>query len=171
MDTLITARLVLEPLTRAHAEAMFEVLSEPELYRYLDYGPPPSPEHLRDVYEQLEARVAPDGSQLWLNWVLRPHGSKPTGFVQATVAGADAWVAYVLARESWGRGLASEATQTVIDHLRSACGVKRFLATTEALNARSVRLLLRLGFRAASETEAREHALSASERLFVLGHR
>lgn len=169
MDTLITAHLVLEPLTRDHAEAMFEVLSEPELYRYLDYGPPPSPQHLRGVYEGLEARVSPDGSQLWLNWVVRPRGGAPAGFVQATVAGADAWVAYILARESWGRGFASEATQAVIDHLRSACGVTRFLATTEARNERSVRLLLRLGFRGATETEALEHALSATERLFVLG--
>ena len=169
MDTLTTDRLVLEPLVAGHAEALYEVLSEPELYRYLDYGPPPSLEHLRSVYEELEARVSPDGSQLWLNWAVRPHGRAPVGFVQATVGGADAWVAYVLARESWGRGFASEAVRAMIGHLRSACGVTRFLATTDEGNERSVRLLRRLGFRAATEAEWREHELSAAERLFVLG--
>jgi RimJ/RimL family protein N-acetyltransferase len=159
---------LLEPLTRDHAAAMFDVLREPELYRYLDHGPPPSPEHLRGVYEELEARVSPDGSQLWLNWVVRPHGAAPVGFVQATVTGADAWVAYVLAREHWGRGYAFQAARAVMDHLRDTCGVIRFLATVEAENERSLRLLRRLGFRAATETEAREHELSATERLFVL---
>jgi ribosomal-protein-alanine N-acetyltransferase len=168
MDTLTTADLVLEPLTAGHAEAMFEVLSDPELYRYLDYGPPPSAEHLRGVYERLEARVSSDGSQLWLNWVVRPHGAAPVGFVQATVGGADAWVAYVLARESWGRGFAFRATRAVVDHLRATCGVTRFLASVEGENGRSVRLLERLGFRPANEAEAREHMLSATERLFVL---
>ena len=169
METLTTDQLVLEPLTRDHAEAMYEVLRDPELFTYLDYGPPPSAEHLRGVYEELEARVSPDGSQLWLNWAVRPRGAEPVGFVQATVAGADAWVAYVLARKSWGRGFAAEATQAVIDHVRSACGVTRFLATTDEGNERSLRLLRRLGFRAATEAERRDHEHSATERLFVLG--
>ena len=160
---------MLEPLVAGHAEAMFDVLSEPELYRYLDYGPPSSLDHLRGVYEELETRVSPDGSQLWLNWVVRPRGGTPVGFVQATVSGADAWVAYVLAREYWGRGYAFHATQAVVDHLRATCGVVRFFATVEAANERSIRLLLRLGFRAATEAEVLEHGLSSTERLFVLG--
>jgi ribosomal-protein-alanine N-acetyltransferase len=168
METLTTADLVLEPLVAGHAEAMFKVLRDPELYTYLDYGPPPSAEHLRGVYEQLEARVSPDGSELWLNWVVRPHGAAPLGFVQATVGGADAWVAYVLARESWGRGYACQATRAVVDHLRATCAVSRFLASVEGDNRRSVRLLERLGFRPATEAEAGEHMLSATERLFVL---
>ena len=168
MDTLFTTDLTLEPLVAGHAEAMFDLLSEPELYRYLDFGPPPSLDHLRGVYEELEARVSPGGSQLWLNWVVRPRGGAPVGFVQATVSGVDAWVAYVLAREYWGRGYAFCATQAVIDHLRVTCGVIRFLAVVEAGNERSTRLLRRLGFRAATEAEVRDRELSATERLFVL---
>lgn len=168
MDTLNTDRLALEPLVARHAGELFEVLSDPDLYQYLDYGPPASVEYLRDVYEGLESRVSPDGSQLWLNWAVRPQGEGSVGFVQATVVGADAWVAYVIARGAWGRGYATEAVRAVIDHLRSACGVTRFLATTEAENGRSIRLLERLGFRAATEAEAGEHELSPQERLFVL---
>jgi RimJ/RimL family protein N-acetyltransferase len=168
VDTLFTTDLTLEPLVAGHAEAMFDVLSEPELYRYLDFGPPPSLDHLRGVYEELEARVSPDGSQLWLNWVVRPRGGAPVGFVQATVSGADAWVAYVFAREYWGRGYAFHATQAVVDHLRATCGVVRFLAVVDAGNERSIRLLWRLGFRTATEAEVRDRGLSATERLFVL---
>jgi ribosomal-protein-alanine N-acetyltransferase len=169
MDTLFTTDLTLEPLVADHAAAMFEVLGAPELYRYLDHGPPPSLDHLGSVYKELEARVSPDGSQLWLNWVIRPRGGAPVGFVQATVGGADAWVAYVLAREYWGRGYAFQAAQAVVGHLRATCGVIRFLAVAEAGNERSIRLLWRLGFRAATESEVREHGLSDTERLYVLG--
>ena len=42
MRTLETEGLVLEPLTAAHAEAMFELLSDPELFRYLDDSPRPT---------------------------------------------------------------------------------------------------------------------------------
>jgi [ribosomal protein S5]-alanine N-acetyltransferase len=168
VDTLRTSDLVLEPLTAGHAEALFEVLRDPELYAYLDDGPPPSAEHLRGVYQELEARVSPDGSQLWLNWVIRPQGGPPAGFVQATVTGGDAWVAYVLARASWGRGYAVQATRAVVDHLRTGCGVTRFLATVDAGNERSARLLGRLGFRPATQAEAREQEIPATDRLYLL---
>jgi hypothetical protein len=85
MQTIIAAELVLAPLTVADADTMFGVLSDPQIYRYLDYGPPPSVEHLRDVDTKLEARNSPDGSQLWLNWVVHQRGAEPMGYVQATV--------------------------------------------------------------------------------------
>jgi ribosomal-protein-alanine N-acetyltransferase len=167
VQTINAAELVLEPLMVAHADAMFGVLSDPQIYRYLDYGPPPSVEHLRDVYAKLERRESPDGSQLWLNWVVR-LGAKPMGYVQATVFPAGtAWVAYVLSSEYWGRGLACKATHAMIEHLASAYGITQYLATVEAQNRRSIGLLQRLSFRPATSQEAQDHDLSATERLFV----
>ena len=53
MLSIRTARLVLEPLTVAHAPAMFVVLRDPLIYRYLDFEPPESLEHLsRDEWQQ-----------------------------------------------------------------------------------------------------------------------
>ena len=168
MRTLTTDALVLEPLVAGHAEAMFEVLSEPELYRYLDYAPPPSMEHLRSVYERVEARKSPDGSQLWLNWVVRLQGQPPVGYVQVTVASHQtAWVGFVFSSKHWGRGYATKATQAVLEHVPTVYGVTRFLATVEAENQRSTRLLERLGFHAATEQELEGHELSPTERLLV----
>ena len=169
MQELTTRRLVLEPLVVAHAEAMFELLRDAALYRYLDDSPPASAQQLRDRYARLEARESPDGRQRWLNWVIRPRDDgAPIGYVQATVLPEHAsWVAYVLGRAHWGCGYANEATGRVLEHLASAYGVERFLASVEAQNERSLRLLGRLGFRAATAQELEAHELTASERLLV----
>jgi RimJ/RimL family protein N-acetyltransferase len=168
MQTITASQLVLEPLTVAHARAMFEVLADPEIYRYLDYPPPPSVEHLHDVYERLEARKSSDGKQVWLNWVILPPGHPPVGYVQATiVSGARAWIAYALSSKHWGRGYAHIATDAMLAHLTAAYGVGQFLATVEAANLRSIRLLQRLCFRTATTLEAKEQRLTPTERLFV----
>jgi [ribosomal protein S5]-alanine N-acetyltransferase len=168
MHTLTTLQLELEPLTIEHATEMFEVLSDPVIYRYLDDPPPPSIERLRSVYKKREARKSPDGSQGWLNWAVRVRGQQFVGVVQATVFEPNsAWVAYVFSPQHWGHGYAQEATAAMINHLASDYGVTRYLATVEVENIRSIRLLERLSFRLATPQEASGHELTVSERLFL----
>ena len=169
MQTITTPQLTLEPQTVAHADAMFEVLSDPAIYPHLDDSPPVSVERLRERYARLESRRSPDGNQTWLNWVIRPQDQPPVGFVQATIAPrGTATIAYVLSSAHWGRGYASIATRAMIEHLATAQGVTRFIATVETANQRSIRLLGQLGFRPATAIEVAERRLSATERLFVL---
>jgi RimJ/RimL family protein N-acetyltransferase len=168
MQTIAAADLVLEPLTVAHAPEMFEVLRDPLTHLYIDHPPPPSVDHLRAVYKQLETRKSPDGRQLWLNWVVRVPGQPSMGYVQATVVSQGrAWVAYLLASKHWGQGHAYAAMQAMLGYLGPSCGVGLYMATVEAGNQRSIRLLQRLGFHAASAQEAEGHELSATERLFL----
>ena len=123
MKTLATSELVLEPLVVSHAEAMFEVLNEPQLYRYLDYPPPPSVEHLRSVYASVEARKSPDGNQLWLNWVVRPPGQLPIGYVQVTVASSQAaWVGFVFSSKHWVGALPRRQLRPYWSMFRSLTG-------------------------------------------------
>ena len=128
MQTIVTPTLTLEPLLASHAEAMFEVLSDEAIYRYLDYLHPRPVEYLRGVYARLEARRSPDGSEAWLNWVIRPRDQPLAGYVQATV-GSDrsAYVAYVLASKYWGHGYAQRAMQAMLEHLASAYACRPIL--------------------------------------------
>jgi len=167
MDCLRAAGLVLEPLTVAHADAMFDVLSDPALYRHLDYGPPPSVDHVRGVYAQLERRASPDASEAWLNWIVCLDGHGPIGFVQATlVADRTAWVAYVLGSAHWGHGHARAATGAMIEHLMTSHGITTFLAVVENANARSISLLRTLSFERATAAAAAPHRLSETELLY-----
>jgi [ribosomal protein S5]-alanine N-acetyltransferase len=172
MHSLITPQLELEPLTVNHAPEMFELLSDLQIYRYLDDAPPISLEHLRNRYVKLEARKSPDGSEVWLNWVVRVRGQQLVGVVQATVFKPisephSTWIAYVFSPRHWGHGYAYEATASMITHLASDYGVAQYLATVEIENTRSIHLLERLGFRLATPQEAGCHELTVTEQLFL----
>ncbi len=169
MRELVTARLVLEPLTASHADEMHAVLRDPSLYRYLDSGPPESVAQLRNRYVALERRKSPNGSQQWLNWILRIAGSGcAIGFVQATIGSSlNTWIAYLVGTEYQGRGYATEGTRAMLAHLTQDCAVRRCLATVEVDNLSSIRLLARLGFEEAEADELARHELTATERLYV----
>jgi [ribosomal protein S5]-alanine N-acetyltransferase len=147
---------------------MFGVLSDDAIYQYLDYAAPASADYLRGVYQRLEARQSPDARQAWLNWVIRPVDQSLAGYVQATLLpDRSAYVAYVLGCSYWGHGYAQRAVQAMLDHLVSAYSVDRFLATVEADNQPSIRLLERLGFYTIAGHELDLRSLSTTERMFV----
>jgi RimJ/RimL family protein N-acetyltransferase len=54
-----------------------------------------------------------------------------------------------------------------MNHLRSAFGSHRFMASVEVENQRSARLLQALGFRVDAGPLRQTHGLSASERLYL----
>ena len=144
---LATPTLTLEPLTAAHAEELFAPLSDPAMYEFLPQDPPVSLDALRDRYRRLETRRSANGQELWLNWVVRPHGSAAAGLVQATCKkAADALIAYEVFAPHQRRGIATEAVQAMLKHLRQAVGTQTARALVDTRNTRSIRLLERLGF-------------------------
>jgi RimJ/RimL family protein N-acetyltransferase len=130
-------RLELEPLRVEHAEELQPLLDDPALHTYIG-GEPPTLAQLRERYGFQAVGHSPDGSQSWLNWILRRRDSRAVvGYVQASVepagveragverAGVDpdagrtrAEVAWVIGSAAQGRGYAKEATQTVVTWLR-----------------------------------------------------
>jgi ribosomal-protein-alanine N-acetyltransferase len=146
---------------------MFAVLSDPAIYEH-ENEPPASVDWLRNRFERLESRSSPDGTQQWLNWVIRLPGGALAGYVQATVHGdAHAAIAYVLAGRHWGKGIASQAVQAMIGELGTRYGVRRLTAVLKASNVRSLRLLERLGFVPASQQQFIESGAEPEELLMV----
>jgi RimJ/RimL family protein N-acetyltransferase len=171
MQTIVTARLELEPLTQAHAEPMFALLADPKIYRYLDFGPSPSLDHLRAVYAQRETRTSHDGRQIWLNWVLRNRSEELIGYVQASIeAPGSAWVGYILSSRYWGHGYAREAAGAMLEHLAKNYGIMSYMAAVEANNLRSISVLKKLGFRPSISEDLHPYRPQSSERLFVRNH-
>jgi RimJ/RimL family protein N-acetyltransferase len=167
MKILRTARLTLEPQVAAHAREMFDVLSDPAIYEY-ENQPPASLEWLCERFTRLESRRSSDGSEHWLNWVIRLPASGLIGYVQATVApGGSAAIAYELNSRYWGQGFATEAIRAMVDQLVSEYEVHTLSAVLKQRNQRSLRLLMRLGFAPASPEQYRRAGVEPDE-LYLL---
>ena len=167
MNTVQASLCTLEPLVVAHAREMFGVLSDPAIYEF-ENKPPPSETWLAERYARLERRASSDASQVWLNWALRLASSELAGYVQATLLRPGvALVAYELASRHWRRGIASSAVSAMLEELRSNYEVRLFVAVLKAANYRSMGLLLRLGFRAASPQQVVEFGAEPDEAVMV----
>jgi ribosomal-protein-alanine N-acetyltransferase len=148
--------VTLEPQVAGHAAELFAVLDDAEVFRYIDaVYRPVSEDALRRRLARLESRKSPDGTEHWLNWVVRNGAGIVVGYVQATVFPAGtAEVAYVLGREHWRKGYGVAAVSAMLADLVETYGVTRALATLDPDNAASLALLTRMGFEFVAEDAA-----------------
>lgn len=118
---LRTSGLTLTPMQVDDAAAVAEALADPELHEYIG-GEPASADQLRQRFTVLVEGQSPDGSEGWLNWVVR-DGDTPEviGTMQATISeapeGSHAEVAWVVAKPWQGRGVAKRAAGVVASWL------------------------------------------------------
>lgn len=153
-----TERLRLEPMMESHAAEMFELASDPAMYRYVPQDPPESLEKLAARYKFLETRVSPDGAELWLNWIVRLKSENAcVGVVQVTLPrDGRAQLAYEIGARYWRRGFATEACARVIEALFEQ-GAVEVRAELDTRNEASIALLERLGFRRGALKKNADH--------------
>jgi [ribosomal protein S5]-alanine N-acetyltransferase len=138
--------VVLEQQLRTHAAELYPLLSDPVLYEFEDRPGPKSCAALFERFKMLESRRSPDGSEHWLNWVIRLGDGRAAGSVQATVyQDQTANIAYILGRKHWGKGLAFAAVSQMLFVLADEYSVTKLRASVDPRNARSIRLLERIG--------------------------
>jgi len=146
---LHSKRLVLEPLVASHAQTLYTSLLDDRLYRYIPLDPPASEQTLRERYHRLEAGQSPDGSEIWLNWAMRPSATREyAGTLQATVhPNQTAYVAYIVFPPYQGRGYATEGLRRVMDFLLQEHETRTLIAEIDTRNTASIAVVERLGFR------------------------
>ena len=146
MRNIIATHCTLEPQVVAHSKEMFSVLSDPAIYEF-ENSPPISAAWLSERFARLESRTSGDGSEQWLNWVIRVPSGALAGYTQATVqADGFAYIAYELSSNFWRRGIGSDAVAAMMRELNAEYDVHTFLAVLKARNYRSLALLSHLGF-------------------------
>lgn len=167
MRSLRATLCTLEPQVVAHAAEMFSVLSDPALYEF-ENAPPASEAWLAERFGRLESRRSKDGSEQWLNWVIRLHGGELAGYVQATITSpGTSFIAYELASRFWRRGIGSSAVRAMLRELASEYGVRRVVAVLKARNFRSLALLRQLGFTPGDPTQANLYGAEPDECVMV----
>lgn len=122
---------------------MAGVLADAALYAFTG-GEPPGYEELVARYESQVAGSGRD-DEVWLNWVARLKvGGAAVGFVQATVDGESADLAWVIGVEWQGRGFATEAAMAMKDWL-GRTGVELFSAHVHPDHPASQRVAAAIG--------------------------
>jgi RimJ/RimL family protein N-acetyltransferase len=123
-----TPRLRLDLITESDADELFDVLNDPELHRFTG-GRPLEREALRERIARWQHRQSLDGKELWLNWTIRlATTGAVVGYVQSTVRGKRASLAYVTGTAHAGQGIATEATTAMCDRLRERLEVTQLVA-------------------------------------------
>lgn len=146
-EPISTSRLVLTPLDVADAVEMVGVLSDPALYAFTG-GDPPTLAQLEELY-RLQTAGTPLGDETWHNWILRLDGTA-IGYVQATVKGENADLAWVVGIPWQGSGYATEASEAVTDWLADR-GTIRFSAHIHPDHSASQAIATKLGLEPTGE--------------------
>ena len=145
LEHLLTARLVLRKPTAADAEAVYtRYSSDTEVTRYVGWPRHQSIEQTKAFLDFSEAE--------WNRWPAGPYliecrgdrkllGGTGLAFETPTVAATG----YVLARDAWGLGYATEALAAVVVAARQL-GVQRLYALCHPNHQGSVRVLEKCGF-------------------------
>jgi RimJ/RimL family protein N-acetyltransferase len=147
-EPIETSRLTLEPLSVEHAGEMLAVLADPRLYEYTGGGPL-TLDQLRARYARQVVGHSRDGTQGWLNWILRePALSAVVGTVQATLVHANgavsAELAWIISVAHQRRGYATEAAEAIAQWLGRR-GVRSFVAHIHPDHQASIAVARRLG--------------------------
>ena len=144
--TLTSKRLTLREFRVADVPDVHVYASDPEVWRFTDWGPSSPAETREHVTARAATGVLGDDSYSWavtLRGEDRVIGSAELRIDSREHRRAD--FGYVLAREVWGRGLATETALLLRETAFGRLGMHRLSATCHPDNAASARVLEKAG--------------------------
>lgn len=147
---LVSRRLALNPLRLVDTHELALVLGDAALHRFIG-GAPPTHDELRARLERQVRGRSPDGSELWLNWVVRQRSTgRVVGTVQSTLraelTSRVALLAWVIGSAYQGQGLATEAADLMASWLRRQ-GIAHLCAHIDPRHDASVAVAAAIGLK------------------------
>jgi [ribosomal protein S5]-alanine N-acetyltransferase len=145
--TLETGRLVLRPLAANDARALHRISNEPGVRRYLWDDEPVEEATIRDLIAQ-SMRMFSEGG-IGLFGIRRRGGENLLGFCGFVRLDGmeEPELGYELTQQTWGKGLATEASLACLRFAFEEAGLKRAIAGADAPNRASLRVIEKLGMR------------------------
>lgn len=145
---LETKRLLLRKWTAADADALFEIMRDAEVVRYIADGKPFTMEKVLEFLAWAESCERENGVCRWKVvekssgeiigscGFARPHGTE------------EIELGYLFARRAWGKGYATEIAGATADYGFKNLGFREIIAITDVENTASQKVLEKIGFRA-----------------------
>ncbi len=142
-----TERLILRHLTMADLDALAALYADPEVRRYFPEGTQ-TYEQTREELEWItDVYYGRYGYGLWAT-ILKESGAfiGRCGLLPTEIGGrTEVEVAYLLDKNYWGRGLATEAARAIVEYAFATLPVDRVLCIFEPENTASRRVAAKVG--------------------------
>lgn len=156
-QTLETERLILRPYAPDDRAAFVALFTDAEVMRHVDRGVLTEDEAVA-LFGRVFTHVYPAHTfDVW--GIFEKEGGAYAGHAElkprrdSSAREGDLEVVYLLGRDFWGRGLATELALTVVAHALSANAAARVCATVAPENAASIRVLEKIGMNYSEEFE------------------
>ena len=148
-----TARVLIREFEDSDTPALSKILGDPSVMKFSRKGALTEADTVRFI-EWSSSSYHEYGYGQWA--LIKKKSGHLIGFCglsRATVEGVDeVEVAYRLAINQWGKGLASEAANIVLEYGFSNCNIESILGIVSPRHLASIRVLEKIGFKSFSET-------------------
>jgi ribosomal-protein-alanine N-acetyltransferase len=140
-----TPRLRVRRLGPADVDAMHAVYGDAEAMRWVGDGEPLDRAGCNEWVEVTLRNYERRGYGMFA--IVDRYSEDVIGFCGLVHPGgqAEAEIKYALRRDAWGRGIATEAVEALLQHGARTHGLRRVIATVAPDNAASQRVLLKAG--------------------------
>jgi RimJ/RimL family protein N-acetyltransferase len=143
---LDTDRLILEVWTQADADALFEIMRDARVMRYLAGGKPFTFEEVKDFLIWAENYQAENKFCRW-KVIEKSSGDVIGSCGFARPQGTDeVELGYLLAQKHWGKGFGTEAAAACKLYGFGKLGFREIIAMTDLENFASQKVLEKIGF-------------------------
>jgi len=157
MEVIRTERLVLRDFEETDWEAVHAYASDPEVVRYVDWGPNTEEETKNFIQRAIAHQKEQPRRTYTLAIVLKLDG-RLVGGCGIEVLNPDnreGWIGYCLNRNFWGQGYATETAKVLLEFGFNHLNLHRVFATCEPANIASAQVLEKIGMQ--REGRLREH--------------
>ena len=145
MPIIETSRLIVRPLEMTDVPALVAMWADGDVTRYMG-----GPRDRDDVERSLEAKAVlsqPEDLDLW-PIIKKASGELvgQCGLLRKTVDGeSEIELVYVVAKEAWGQGYATEAAVAICSYALGQLGCARLIALIDPDNTASERVAVKIG--------------------------
>lgn len=157
MEAVRTERLVLRDLKESDWEAVHGYASDPEVVRYMDWGPNTKEETDNFIQRAIANQKEQPRRNYTLAIILRAEDTLigSCGIHVSNPDNREGWLGYCLNRRFWGMGYATETALGLIEFGFTQLNLHRIFATCDPANTASARVLEKIGMQ--HEGHLRQH--------------
>lgn len=146
-----TPRILLRPFDAGDLPAFKSIASQEEVLRFLPEGDRMTPEEMEEVFRWL-IRCYKENTPERIKKFTLPIVLKRTGEIVGWCGigpldfdESETEIFFIVSRDRWGQGFATEAARALLDYAFERLGIRRIVAVVDPANRGSVRVIEKLG--------------------------